>query len=268
MYRVPWRCCLANATGILCVSIVTAYSRASPTIEPMPFPYPENSADTAQPRIDALLFDYGQVLSLPPDPAVWARMRSITGLDEDRFHEAYWHFRHDYDRAALTGPAYWHAVAARTGITLSDAQIAALFAADVDVWTDLNLPMVEWAARLQQAGVRTGILSNIGDSIAEGIIAKLPWLGGFYHCTWSHALFMAKPEPEIFLETAESLGTSPPNILFLDDREENIAAAKSLGFQTLHFTTYPAFEHEMRARGFSSLLDAGLPATQTEPTAM
>jgi len=236
----------------------------------MPFPFPENSpppATGAPPRIDAVLFDYGQVLSLPPNPAAWERLRSITGLDEDRFHETYWHFRHDYDRAALTGPAYWHAVAARTGITLDDAQLTALFAADVDVWTDLNLPMVEWAARLQHAGIRTGILSNIGDCIAEGIIAKLTWLGAFYHCTWSHALFMAKPEPEIFLETGEALGTSPPNILFLDDREENIAAAKALGFQTLHFTTYAAFEREMLDRGFGSLLNAGLPTTPTESTA-
>jgi putative hydrolase of the HAD superfamily len=234
----------------------------------MPFPLPENSpphATSAQPRIDAVLFDYGQVLSLPPNPVTWARLRSITGLDEDRFHEAYWHFRHDYDRAVLTGPAYWHAVAARTGITLDDAQLAALFAADVDVWTDLNLPMVEWAARLQHAGVRTGILSNIGDCIAEGIIAKLAWLGAFYHCTWSHALFMAKPEPEIFLKTAEALGTSPLNILFLDDREDNIEAAKALGFQTLHFTTYAAFEREMLDRGLDSLLYAGRPTGQTQP---
>jgi putative hydrolase of the HAD superfamily len=223
----------------------------------MPFSSSENSP-SATPRIDAVLFDYGQVLSLPPNPAAWTRIRTAIGLDEDRLHEAYWHFRHDYDRAALTGPAYWHAVAARAGITLDDAQLAALLAADVDLWTDLNLPMVEWAARLQSAGFRTGILSNIGDSMAEGLIARFPWLSSFYHCTWSHALFMAKPEPEIFLETAEALGTSPPNILFLDDREDNIAAANALGFQTLHYTTQPAFEREMRGRGFAALLDVGL----------
>jgi putative hydrolase of the HAD superfamily len=225
--------------------------------------YPDNSASAtneAAPRIDAVLFDYGQVLSCPPDPAAWARMRSITGLDEDRFHAAYWEFRHDYDRAALTGPAYWHAIAASTGITLDATQLAALSGADVDVWTDLNLPMVEWATRLQRAGIRTGILSNIGDSIAYGIIAKLPWLSRFDHCTWSHALFMAKPEPAIYLKTAEALHTAPANILFIDDREENIAAAAALGFQTLLYTNHPAFEQEMRERGLTSLLNAGLMA--------
>lgn len=217
----------------------------------MPFPFLENSA----PRIDAVLFDYGQVLSLPPDPADWARISSIAGLDENRLHASYWAFRHDYDRGALTGRAYWHAVAADAGIAFTDAQVTALLAADIDLWTRLNMPMVQWAARLQRAGVRTGILSNIGDDMAYGIIAKFPWLSGFYHCTWSHALFMAKPEPAIFLETAEALGTSPPNILFLDDREENVAAAVALGMQTIHYTTQAAFELEMRTRSFAYLLD-------------
>jgi putative hydrolase of the HAD superfamily len=227
----------------------------------MSISYSENSTlpeTSVAPRIDAVLFDYGQVLSLPPNPAAWARIRTTTGLDEDRLHEAYWHFRHDYDRGALTGPAYWLAVAGRAGITLDEAHIAVLLAADVDLWTDLNQPMVEWAARLQHADIRTGILSNIGDSMAEGIITRFSWLSGFYHCTWSHALFMAKPEPEIFLEAAEALGTSPPNILFLDDREDNIAAANALGFQTLCYTTQLAFEREMRGRGLTSLLNVGL----------
>jgi putative hydrolase of the HAD superfamily len=233
----------------------------------MPFPYLETSAapaHSAAQRIDAVLFDYGQVLSLPPDPAAWARIRTITGLDEDRLHAAYWEFRHDYDRAALTGPAYWHAVANRTGIILDDTQMTALLAADVDLWLRLNWPMVEWAASLQHAGIRTGILSNIGDSIAEGVVARLPWLSAFYICIWSHALFMAKPEPPIFLETAEALGTSPPNILFIDDREENIAAAKALGMQTIHYTTHAAFEREMRDRSLDALLDAGQAANPAD----
>jgi putative hydrolase of the HAD superfamily len=232
----------------------------------MAFPYAENSpspAATAAPRIDAVLFDYGQVLSLPPDPAAWAHIRSITGLDEERLHAAYWELRHDYDRGALTGPAYWHTLANRTGITLDEAQITALLAADVDLWIRLNLPMVDWAARLQQAGLRTGILSNIGDSIAEGIIARLPWLSAFYHCRWSYALCMAKPEPAIYLRTAEALRTAPANILFIDDREENTAAAAALGMQTLHYTTQAAFEQEMRDRGFAALLD--VPAVEAAP---
>ena len=225
----------------------------------MPFPYAEISsfgAPAVPTRVDAVLFDYGRVLSGPPDPAAWARLRAITGLDEDRLHTAYWKYRHDYDRGALTGPAYWHAVAAHAGIALDQEQLAALLAADIDLWTTLNPPMVAWAGQLQHAGVRTGILSNIGDCIAEGVVARLPWLAGFYCCIWSHALFMAKPEPAIYLKAAEALGSAPAHILFIDDREENVAAAVALGMPSIRYTGQADFKREMRARGFS-LLDAG-----------
>jgi putative hydrolase of the HAD superfamily len=224
----------------------------------MPNPSPDTSAtalEQSAPRIDAVLFDYGMVLSGPPDPAAWARMRSITGLHEDRLHAAYWAFRHDYDRGALTGPAYWRAVANHAGIALDDTQLAALLAADVDLWTTLNPPMVEWAGGLQRAGVRTGILSNIGDSIAEGVVARLPWLANFYCCIWSHALFMAKPEPAIYLKAAEALDAAPAHILFIDDREDNIAAAVALGMPSIRYIGQADFEREMRERGFAALLD-------------
>jgi putative hydrolase of the HAD superfamily len=209
-------------------------------------------------RIDAVLFDYGQVLSGPPDPAAWARMREVAGLDEAPLHAGYWAHRDDYDRGALTGRRYWHAVARHAGVGFDEAQVAELLAADIDLWTQLNVPMVEWAGQLQRAGIRTGILSNIGDAIAEGIVAGLKWLGGFDHCTWSHALYMAKPEPAIFLKTAEALQVAPGNILFIDDRAENITAAADVGMQTIRYGSHGDFEREMRARGLGWLLEARL----------
>jgi len=212
--------------------------------------------------IDAVLFDYGQVLSGPPDPAAWARMQAISGLDQEALHAGYWAFRDDYDRGALTGPAYWQAAAGHAGTAFDAGQIRALIDTDGDLWTQLNLPMVEWAARLQAAGVRTGILSNIGDSIAESIRARLPWLTHFDHCTWSHKWGMAKPDAAIYIVTANALQTNPGSILFIDDREENIAGARAAGFQAIHYTTHPAFEDEMCERGFGPLLDAA-PALPT-----
>jgi putative hydrolase of the HAD superfamily len=207
--------------------------------------------------IDAVLFDYGQVLSGPPDAVAWARMRSVTGLDEDALHKGYWAFRHEYDRGTLTGRAYWHAVANHAGVEFDAAQVAALLDTDVALWTQLNVPMVEWSARLQGVGMRTGILSNIGDAIAEGILARLPWLAGFDHCTWSYALRMAKPEAAIYVATAMALKTPPAGILFIDDKEENIAAAEAAGMRAIHYTDHAEFEDAMRERGFGSLLEIG-----------
>jgi putative hydrolase of the HAD superfamily len=215
-------------------------------------------------HIDAVLFDYGQVLSGPPNPEAWATLREVSRLDEEHLHTSYWKFRHDYDRGALTGTAYWHAVATNAEVLFDDAQMKALMAADIDVWSQLNPPMVEWAQRLQCAGMRTGILSNIGDAIGEGVVARMPWLAGFDYCGWSHAMKAAKPDPAIYIQAAEGLKTTPRNILFIDDRAENIAAAVEFGMQTVHYTTHADFEREMRQRGLVGLLDMGQPAKGTD----
>jgi putative hydrolase of the HAD superfamily len=204
--------------------------------------------------VHAVLFDYGMVLSGPPDPAAWARMRSVTNLSEDILHREYWAYRHAYDRGDLTAVAYWNKAAAGAGIVLTPTQLSSLVEADTDFWSTLNLPMLDWAQRLQRSGIPTGILSNMPDAMEAGLRARHSWIEAFTHHTWSHSLNLAKPEPAIYLRAAEGLHTAPANILFLDDKLENIEAALAVGMQAIQYTTHAAFEQEMRARGLDSLL--------------
>lgn len=206
--------------------------------------------------IKAVLFDFGQVLTLPADPAVWQQMLALSGLSEADLHREYWVHRHDYDRGTLNSQTYWQAVAAGSQTTFTPDQMTALIAADVSLWSRLNLPMVEWAQRLQRAGIRTGILSNIGDAMAEGLVARFDWISAFDHCTWSHALKLAKPEAAIYRCAAEGLATDPSQILFIDDKIENVEAAESIGMQAIQYhLEHPAFEQELRRRNFDYLLE-------------
>ncbi len=209
------------------------------------------------PAIEAVLFDYGLVLTGPPDPAAWERMKQLTGHDEAALHAAYWAPRHAYDRGDLTGFAYWSQVA---GPEAQDPVLTQLIQADTDLWTVPNQPMIEWALRLQRAGIRTGILSNLGDAMMHGVLDRFPWLSGFHHLTWSHTLNLAKPEPAIYAHAAAGLGTVPERILFVDDRADNIEAAGRAGMQTLRYSTHEAFLAEMQSRGLNSLLDPRLPS--------
>jgi putative hydrolase of the HAD superfamily len=204
--------------------------------------------------VNAVLFDYGMVLSSSPDPAAWSRMRTIANLSEEALHREYWAHRHAYDRGDLTAEAYWNQAATEAGIVITPAQLTQLIAADVDYWSTLNPPMLDWAKRLQQAGVRTGILSNMPDAMEAGLRARHRWIEAFDHHTWSHAINLAKPEPAIYLHAAEGLHTPPANILFLDDKLENIEAAIAVGMQAIQYTTHNAFEQEMHIRGLDSLL--------------
>ena len=180
-------------------------------------------------------------------------MLEITGLDEGAFAPAYWAPRHDYDRGFLTGTEYWLAAGRHAGMTLTNSQVAQLIDADNQLWTGVNQPMLDWALRLQSAGTPTGVLSNLGDEMTIGVVARQNWLSGFDHLVWSFSLKLAKPDPEIYRLTAEGFGYDPAHILFIDDRENNVVGAIAAGMQTIHYTTQAAFEDEMQSRGLGRL---------------
>jgi len=206
------------------------------------------------PTITAILFDYGMVLSGPPDPASWTRLKQVFQTDEPAFHAAYWNHRHDYDRGTLNAITYWQAVAEDLRKPIDSGQLRDLIAVDTALWTQPNQPMIDWATALQRANIKTGILSNLGDEMELGILARFPWLQNFAHHTFSHRLGIAKPDLAIYQHAAEGLATPPSDILFLDDREENIAAARASGMTAIQYTTHAAFLESMTTQNLTHLL--------------
>lgn len=204
--------------------------------------------------IQAVLFDFGMVLSRPPVPAVWAEMQQVSGLNEATLHRFYWAHRDHYDQGTLNGSGYWDKIASEAGQPLSPEQRHQLLALDVDLWTDINLPMLAWVKLLHRSGIRTGILSNMPDDMAEGIVRKFDWIGDFHHAVWSHALRLRKPDQAIYAAAAEGLGVPPARTLFIDDKEENIHAAEQFGMQGIVYRDHDTFEAEMNTRGFGNLL--------------
>jgi putative hydrolase of the HAD superfamily len=208
-----------------------------------------------QHNVCAVLFDYGKVLSLPEDAAAWARLRSLTRLSEEALHRLYWAHRDAYDKGTLNGVTYWQTISREGGFSLDEAKMAALQAADVDLWGQSNEPMVAWARRLQERGIKTGILSNIGDAMETGLRKRFDWIGGFTHHTWSHRQKIAKPDAAIYQHAVEGLGCPAAEVLFIDDREENIHGAIAAGLQAILYTTHDAFVKTMRERSYGGLLD-------------
>ncbi len=51
---------------------------------------------------------------------------------------------------------------------------------------------------------------------------------------------LSKEKPEIYQLALEKLGVRPEEVLFIDDREEFIRVASSLGIQTIRYTTSEA----------------------------
>ena len=202
----------------------------------------------------AVVFDYGMVLTGPPDPKAHASLLRITGLPLDRFENFYWADRHDYDLGVLTGIDFWEKFIADAGLSLEPGVADELNQWDSQMWTAQNPVMLAWHVQLKERSLRTAILSNMGDSVLANIEREFAWIQDFDVLVWSYQLHMAKPDPEIYRYVLKELGTLPDETLFLDDKLVNIQAARALGIRAIHFSTVEQLRADLIVAGLASEL--------------
>jgi putative hydrolase of the HAD superfamily len=200
------------------------------------------------------VFDFGMVLSGPVNTEAREALIRLTGLPDDQFEPLYWADRLAYDEGKLNGIAFWQKFARDSHLTFSGDQIEELNRLDARMWTTFDPAMIAWQQQVKAAGLRTAILSNMGDSVLTNMEREFTWLANFDVLVWSFQLGIAKPDPAIYQFVLEKLGTRPEETLFLDDRRINIDAAKALGFRAIEFTTIEKLREDLLAAGLAGAL--------------
>jgi len=208
----------------------------------------------------AVVFDYGIVLTGPPSAEAWAAMLRITGLSQARFEPLFWANRPAYDEGKLTGITFWQKLLRDAGLPPNQAMVEELNRWDGRLWTVQNPAMVAWQLALKQRGLLTAILSNMGDSVLESVEREFDWIHRFDVLVWSYQLGIAKPDPAIYRYTLAELGVQPHETLFIDDKQENVEAAQTLGIQAIQFFSVKQLREDLIAAG----LDAELPLPAVE----
>jgi len=197
-------------------------------------------------RPTAVIFDYGNVLSAPQGPGEIATMASILNADVEVFRPAYWKFRFQYDEAVLTPEDYWTAVASALSTNLKGTQLSTLDA-DSRSWSYPARDLPGWAHDLHDAGLRTALLSNMPIPVRD-YIQRCDWLPPFRQRTFSCDVRTAKPAPEIYRHCIQGLGVDSGEILFLDDRPENVRAAETFGIHGFVYQSAEQAAAELRLR--------------------
>jgi putative hydrolase of the HAD superfamily len=186
--------------------------------------------------IRAVVLDIGSVLEVIDDAVFPAPFERRHGLEPGAVHAA---------AATLPGDAVLGGVSEaevrahwQRRLALSDEQTDELVA---DFWRwyvgELDRDLFDWFAA-QRPARRTGIVSNSGPGARE---AERVW--GFEAITddivYSHEVGLAKPDPEIFRLAARRLGVLPYEVVFLDDVEGHVEAARGLGVHGVVHTSTP-----------------------------
>ena len=188
-------------------------------------------------KITTVIFDFGYVLSLPPRVSDYQELAALAGVDGKLFEAVYWGQRADYDRGAIDGPAYWRRIAKATGKEITPTQIQSLIAADIAIWMRANPVMMEWVLALKHHALKIAVLSNMPIEISRYMRQHAPWFGDFDYVCFSAEVHLAKPEAAIFHACLKVVHSRPEECLFIDDRLENVEAARALGMQAEKFVS-------------------------------
>jgi len=192
--------------------------------------------------VRAVVFDYGNVLSLEQTLEDMKGMALVCGIPHERFAELYWKMRPPYDRGDLDGPAYWTALVGQKELgqhelSLSKDQIATLIKLDSESITRPNPGAVKWAELLHHEGFPLSLLSNMPLELSRHVTKSFPSLSTFEHLIYSCDYGSIKPELALYRNCLELLKVDPQDILYLDDRAENVEAAAGLGINSVLFDT-------------------------------
>jgi putative hydrolase of the HAD superfamily len=199
-----------------------------------------------------VMFDYGGVVSHPPAQQDLALLAEVAGVPVLALTEWYWKWRRAYDLAELDTPGYWRQVGRGLGRDFSDAEISELTRLDRASWLRLQPGTMALIEDLRAAGLPLALLSNAPGELADAI-ARLPMATHFGHLLFSCELKLAKPDPECYARALARLGASAEEVIFIDDRSENVTAAAALGLQSVHFSS----AGEVRAAVARHLADRG-----------
>lgn len=102
-----------------------------------------------------------------------------------------------------------------------------------DIFSAID-PMIELHAQLRQRGVPTWILSNTNDLAASWIRRRFPFFSNFDGYMLSYQVKVMKPSPAIYQLIEQRTGCRGAELLFMDDRKENVDAAAVRGWQIIH----------------------------------
>ncbi len=112
-----------------------------------------------------------------------------------------------------------------------EEEIRTIFAGPVEQMIAEYPFAASWVKELKEQGYRVLLLSNFGDTLFNRMDFQfLPYVDGGII---SYRVKCIKPDPQIYHILMEKYGVTGEEILFLDDNQANIRAARAEGWNTV-----------------------------------
>ncbi|MCX5637341.1 MAG: HAD family phosphatase [Planctomycetota bacterium] len=182
-------------------------------------------------KIEAIIFDWGGVLIDDPRPALMRYCSKALGVSEKDYLVAHWKFAADFIKGLISEDVFWARVCGE--LNKPRPKVQSLWG---DAFRAAYSPMPQvfaMVSRLRNIGCKTALLSNTEVPAVE-FFGELQY-DMFDVAVFSCAEGITKPERKIYEITVDRLGLQPGQVVFIDDRLENINGAKQAGLNTILF---------------------------------
>ena len=195
--------------------------------------------------IKFIYFDFGAVLVNYDD--VFKKVCFEFNLDRDKFRNFYNNFVLEMDVGKENVPGFWSQCVEYFGLkNASDYNLAKSWVSDYKIIK----PVFDMMHSLE-GKINMGIISNIHADVwwaafDGGWVPKVT----YKEILLSSDLGLMKPEKRIYEIAQNRAGVNPEEILFVDDKEENLVIPSQMGWKTVQFEQFNSLDGVEKIKSF------------------
>jgi putative hydrolase of the HAD superfamily len=146
-----------------------------------------------------------------------------------------------YDEGKITSEEFYLEMVKLLNININYEQFAPLWA---DIFNEIP-EVSNIILDLKNKGYKVYLLSNTNELHFEHCKNNYPILREFNEYILSYNLGYRKPDPRIYLKALEISGQPANRHIFIDDKEENVKAAESVGMLGIHYKSFEQFKNAL-----------------------
>jgi FMN phosphatase YigB (HAD superfamily) len=154
-----------------------------------------------------------------------------------------------YETGLMTREQFYQEVCATTGFRGDIEEFARIFG---DIFEPIA-PMVELHSTLRKRKIPTWIFSNTNDMAVTHIRRSFPFFSNFDGYVFSFEHGAMKPAAKLYEVVEQQTGRKRDELIYLDDRAENVAAGAARGWRVILQETPEKSLAALRTTGLAGL---------------
>ena len=134
-----------------------------------------------------------------------------------------------YESGQLTRQQFFSEIQQITGFTGDIDEFSSDLA---DIFLPI-VPMIGLHEELRRRGFQTYVFSNTNDIAVEHIRREFPFFKNFDGYVFSYEVKSMKPQPKIYEAVEKMSGRRGADLIYIDDRPENVEAGRARGWRAI-----------------------------------